>query len=339
MKAPRSMPTAEAAPTFNSFEDFLPAFNAARHAAIAVFGERWDLHPQAYVWARLPTAWTQVRVAGRTIPRPIRARFDEPTKDSGQAPRERLPDDVISERWSRAPRDQKLPTARFWENQELPIGPDYALSPPTAKPSKPRLVRNAEPQKIRRPSGIGLPSGYEQERDGFYLEPKWVVEALLDVETFTGAVHDPFCGGGNIVGTCLQRGIAATGSDLHDRGFGTRRDALSITETVDNVLSNPPFGLIEDAIRHFLPLVRHKLVLFARLNILESQERRVLFDKSPPAHIWISSRRVSVPPGHLQHPRDQFGAVIPLPASGGSTAYCWVVLDREHVGPPVLGWL
>jgi hypothetical protein len=336
MKASRNVPAA--APSFTSFEGFTLAFNKARHAAIAVFGERWDLHPQAYVWARLPTAWAQVRVAGQTIPRPIPARFDTPTMDSWQKPRDRLPDEVIGERWSRAPRDQKLPVARFWPGGVLPIGPTYA-SGPAAKPVKSKRVRNAEPQKVRRPSGIGLPSGYEQERDGFYLEPRWVVEALLDVETFTGVVHDPFCGGGNIVGACLQRGIAATGSDLHDRGFGTRRDALSITETVDNVLSNPPFGVIEDAIRHFLPLVRHKLVLFARLNILEGQDRRELFRESPPARVWVSSRRVSAPPGHLQHPRDRFGAVIPLPASGGSTAYCWTVWAREHVGPPTLGWL
>src|SRR6516225_2254901 len=106
-------------PSFTGFEDFVPAFNAARNAAIAVFGENWHLHPEAYIWATLPTAWTQVRVAGRTIPRPIPARFDEPTKDSWQAPRERLPDDVISERWSRAPRDQKLPVARFWPGGAL----------------------------------------------------------------------------------------------------------------------------------------------------------------------------------------------------------------------------
>jgi hypothetical protein len=338
MRALRNVLTSSSL-TFTSFEDFVPAFSAARNAAIEVFGENWYLHPEAYVWARLPTAWTQVRVAGRAAPRPILARFDAPTMESWQAPRERLPDDVIGERWSRAPRDQKLPVARFWPGGTLPVGPTYALGSAVAKPSKRRQMRDAEPQKPRRPAGLGLPSGRERAENDFYIEPRWLVEALLDAERFEGSVYDPFCGGGNIVGACLERGLAAVGTDLFDRGFGTRRDAFCIAEPIDNVLCNPPFKRIEEVIRHFSPLVQRKLVLLARLNVLEGQERRALFAESPPARVWISSRRPSIPPGDLAHPRDQFGAMNPLPASGGSTAFAWVVWDREYVGPPVLGWL
>jgi hypothetical protein len=339
------------APTFSSYEDFVPAFNAARQAAREVFGERWSLHPQAHVWARLPAAWTRVRVAGKP---PTRQKLDLPTllsQQTGLPPEtdptellraldstahEPLSDEAIGQRWSRAPRDQKLPIARFWPGGQLPVGPEYAGSAPAAKP---RLVHRAEPAKPRRPSGIGLPSGYEQARDGFYIEPRWIVDALLDVEPFEGNVHDPFCGTGNIVGACLQRGIVATGSDLHDRGYGEQRDAFSIAKPFDNLVGNPPFKLIEQVIPHFLPLVRRKLVLFARLNILEGQERGVLLRESPPARVWVSSRRVSAPPGHLAHPRDRFGAVVPLPASGGSTAYCFVVWDRDYAGPTLLGWV
>jgi hypothetical protein len=152
-------------------------------------------------------------------------------------------------------------------------------------------------------------------------------------------VHDAFCGGGNIVGACLSRGIPATGSDLRDRGYGEQRDAFNITEPFDNLISNPPFSLIEDIIPHFLPLVRHKMILMARINILEGIERRRLFDEMPPVRVWVSSQRISCPPGHLQHPRDEFGCVVPLPASGGTTTYCWLVWDKAYIGPTILGWL
>jgi hypothetical protein len=84
-------------PRFRAYADFVPVFNAARWAAIAAYGPRWDLHPEAYVWARLPAPWVGVRVAGT---------------DRGS-------------RWSPGIRDHKLPVARFWPKGRLPIGPDY----------------------------------------------------------------------------------------------------------------------------------------------------------------------------------------------------------------------
>jgi hypothetical protein len=85
--------------TFRGYEDFVPVFNAARQAAIAEFGPNWHRYPQSYVWARLPVEWTRVRVAAAG---------------------------VQGSRWSTAPRDQRLPVARFWPGGELPIGPEYA---------------------------------------------------------------------------------------------------------------------------------------------------------------------------------------------------------------------
>jgi hypothetical protein len=182
--------------SFTDHADFTPAFNAARKAAIVIFGPRWNLHPQAYIWARLPATWARVRVAGRNVPRQLSAALNSTWigSDWDSLPaRERLPDEVVGERWSKTPRDRKLPVARFWPGGELPIGPEYALSPPTVRPVKPRLVHSTDPVKPRRPSGIGLPSGYDR------AEPRWLVWGLLRVEQFDGCVCDAFCGGGNIV--------------------------------------------------------------------------------------------------------------------------------------------
>jgi hypothetical protein len=43
-------------------------------------------------------------------------------------------------------------------------------------------------------------SGYVRASDDFYREPRWAVDALLDVERFDGIVWDPACGSGNIDG-------------------------------------------------------------------------------------------------------------------------------------------
>lgn len=81
------------AASFRGYDDFVPAFNAARRAAIAALGERWYLVPGASQWARIPAPWAACKVFGRV---------------------------------SNAPRDRRLPAAQFWPSGAMPIGPEYA---------------------------------------------------------------------------------------------------------------------------------------------------------------------------------------------------------------------
>lgn len=99
---------------FRGYDDFVPVFNAARWAAIAVYGDRWSINPEAFVWARLPRNWVRVQVG------PKQARH-----------------------FSVAPRDRKLPVARFWPKGRLPIGPDYA-EPPASRRFPDRIAEAAD---------------------------------------------------------------------------------------------------------------------------------------------------------------------------------------------------
>lgn len=91
--APRKASRRKASPSFKGYDDFVPAYNAARAAIAAELGENWHLAPGAYRWARVPVAWVRCPVYGRV---------------------------------STAPRDMRIPVARFWPSGEMPIGPDYA---------------------------------------------------------------------------------------------------------------------------------------------------------------------------------------------------------------------
>jgi hypothetical protein len=88
--------------SFKGYDDFVPAFNAARQAAIAELGERWYLVPGASQWARIPAPWAACKVYGRV---------------------------------SNAPRDRRLPAAQFWPSGTMPVGPEYAA--PDANTSAP----------------------------------------------------------------------------------------------------------------------------------------------------------------------------------------------------------
>ncbi len=172
-------------------------------------------------------------------------------------------------------------------------------------------------------------SGYARAEADWYQEPAWVVNALLDRERFTGLSWDPSCGGGTIPEAMLARGLPCYGSDLADRGYGrTGVDFFSTTKSTDNIVTNPPYGVIEPYIRHALTLARSKVAILARLALLESTRRQALFRETPLARVWVSHRRVSMPPGGTD-----------VPASGGTVAYAWFVWDHSHVSAPVIGWL
>lgn len=172
-------------------------------------------------------------------------------------------------------------------------------------------------------------SGYDRVAEDWYQEPGWVVNALLDAEPIKGLSWDPSCGGGNIVTTMLIRGLTCIGSDIVDRDAGHRAvDFFDTSETVSNIVTNPPYGVIEPYIRHALSSTTNKVCILARLALLEGIKRQKLLRETPLARVWVSSRRVSMPPG---------GSGIK--ASGGTVAYAWFVWDHSHSGPPTVGWL
>jgi hypothetical protein len=91
----------KAGATFRGFDDFVPAFNAARYAAIAMHGENWWLRPEACLKARLPRAWAKC---------------------------------VGKYHSSKGLRDVNFPVARFWPNGMLPAGPEYATDDAAEQP-------------------------------------------------------------------------------------------------------------------------------------------------------------------------------------------------------------
>lgn len=172
-------------------------------------------------------------------------------------------------------------------------------------------------------------SGYARAANDYYREPPWVVHGLLDVEEFPGLNLDPACGSGTIPRAFLARGLECLGSEKMHRGFG--RQGVSFfdyTPDVDNIVSNPPYGVIEQFIGHALQCARSKVAILARLALLEGAARQPFLKNTPLARVWVSSRRVSMPPGDSQ-----------IEAKGGTVAFAWFVWERGWVGPATVGWL
>jgi hypothetical protein len=175
-------------------------------------------------------------------------------------------------------------------------------------------------------------SGYERIDNDFYVEPRWLVRLLLDVESFEGEVFDPCCGVGTIPAVCLDRGIRARGSDFVDRGFGEVRDLFSIAAPVDNIISNVPYKIAEQCARHMLKLVRRKVALILPMTFWESRRRHSFFEEYRPIRYWPCSDRPSMPPGTMEGERDRWGAIVQPESRGGTMPYGWFIFERGFAG-------
>jgi hypothetical protein len=170
-------------------------------------------------------------------------------------------------------------------------------------------------------------------KDDFYPTPPEMTLALLSVEKFDGSILEPACGDGSMSRVLEAAGYDVSSQDLIDRGYGEGgRDFLLEQWSADNVVTNPPFTLVEPFIRQALQTSKRKVAILGRLGLLEGQARRKLWVAHPMARVWVFSRRVAcIKPGDAK-----YGA---KGGKGGMIAYAWYVWDRGYNGKTELGWL
>lgn len=184
---------------------------------------------------------------------------------------------------------------------------------------------------------------WERDPLDWYVEPGRCTEQLLAVEDFEGWIHDPCCGGGNIVTGCLARGLTATGSDLVRRTeaawFCGETDFLAGPMGLfgaPNCIFNPPFYRAKGAeacIRRALALATGKVAAFVDGRFLWGKDRAGgLYRDHPPSAVWFITPRPSCPPGSFLAAGGE--------ASGGTPDFAWIVWDRiARKGATRMGWL
>lgn len=176
-------------------------------------------------------------------------------------------------------------------------------------------------------------SGYERNADDWYVEPSWAVDALIAAERpFVGDVLDPCCGGGNIPNRLRLAGVECLASDIICRNDFADQ-ILPFDQAIpgmmpDSVVSNPPYNLAQEFVDCALTHTQDRVCVLLRLAFLEGQKRRAWFEATPLARVWVSSRRMSMPPG---------GSGVK--AKGGTIAYAWFCWEKGHRGPAQIGFL
>ncbi|MBL4757536.1 MAG: ParB N-terminal domain-containing protein [Rhizobiales bacterium] len=186
-------------------------------------------------------------------------------------------------------------------------------------------------------AAIGTKSASRQERgDDLYETPRCAIVALLAVETFSSVVLEPACGRGAISQVLEEKGYEVGLSDLRDYGTADSNGVVQETgdfltsmaeeRTQPDIITNPPFGIINQFIAHALR--EHgpqKVAMLCNLNVLagaDNPDRNFWMDEHPPARIHVFSRRLP-----MMH-RDGFEG-----EKSGSQMNCvWLVWERPHDG-------
>lgn len=177
------------------------------------------------------------------------------------------------------------------------------------------------------------------ENDYYATDPK-TVELFLDsfdeLNDFQGLVWEPSCGGGNIAEVMKKRfpKCEVKATDLIYRNYGEGGEDFLESEFrgADLIITNPPFSLINDFIRKGLELSKRWLVFLAKIQTLETLERKDILENSPLKYVYVHSSRQST-----------WKNGKPLDESGKkwTTVLClaWFVWDKEYDGEPIVRFI
>lgn len=160
-----------------------------------------------------------------------------------------------------------------------------------------------------------------RNKDDYYPTPEECTRALLikekdDILLHTPNVWECACGAGEMSEVIKQFGFNVESSDLIDRGYGTELDFFeySIAKTTSAIITNPPFNLAPQFIRHALEVIQVPyLALLLKSTFWHAKTRYPLFAQHTPSVIYPLTWR----PDFMKR--------------GAPTMDCsWVVWDRNR---------
>ncbi len=135
--------------------------------------------------------------------------------------------------------------------------------------------------------------------------PPWATRALIEHVVGAGGelrqqtCLEPACGAGHMAKVLAEYFGEVKCSDIHDYKYGEVKDFLKrpiAVDSVDWVITNPPFRLAEEFVLRSLKLARKGVAMLTRTVFIESVGRHErLFLKHPPAKFAQFTERAQSP--------------------------------------------
>ena len=176
----------------------------------------------------------------------------------------------------------------------------------------------------------------------FYATPFGATEAILNKVKLQGSILEPACGEGHIskVLKLYYPNNEVISTDIVQRKDKFNCDVVGGIDFLthdfgrkfDNIITNPPFSLAQEFIKRALELSNDKVIMFAKIQLLEGNKRKKMFESSPLKYVYVFTKRVN--PLRNGEELDENGK----PWSS-TMCFAWFVFEHNYKGEPIVRWL
>lgn len=178
------------------------------------------------------------------------------------------------------------------------------------------------------------PNAVREENDFYATNPMALKLFLENYKELNKNVWECSCGQGHLSEELKKHNYNVYSSDLIDRGYGdVGIDFLKpsgITKWNGDILTNPPFNLAEKFVERGMELLDegNKLILFLKIQFLEGQNRKKMYETYPPKYVYChSSRQQCSKDGRF----DLYKATTQF--------YAWYVWEKGYSGDTIIKWI
>lgn len=188
----------------------------------------------------------------------------------------------------------------------------------------------------------GMSTTRDRVDNDFYATPRNAIEAILNEVKLDGSILEPAAGQGHISKVLKEyypySEIVSTDLIQREERFGIPIqggvDFLTheFHRKFDNIITNPPFNLAQEFIEKALELSNDKVIMFAKIQLLEGNKRRELFDNTPLKYVYVFSKRVN--PLRNGEELDERGK----PWSS-TMCFAWFIWEKGSNTEPIIRWL
>ena len=142
----------------------------------------------------------------------------------------------------------------------------------------------------------------QREVNDFYATDPHALEIFLDkLEQDNIKLHrniwECACGQGHLSEVLKRKGYHVVSSDIFDRGYENTY-IINFLENINknikiDILTNPPYKYAQEFVEKSLEIQAngYYTIMFLKIQFLEGQARKKMFQKYPPKYVYVNSTR------------------------------------------------